>query len=159
MHEINRVGVCFILKHTANLPHLNFIRIFSRIDRGQYGNRSSHNKKLKHQVNGTYDWKCMVLLRKDTNNPSLNAIGESLARAFNNHNKKSMRNRRSRNMTGQPEPGNNAAEPPGPEVVGFPCRVCLDLGGGGQISEMKPRSRQDPRNEAAEPPGSEVVDF
>ena len=88
MHEINRVGVCFILKHTANLPHLNFIRIFSRIDRGQYGNRSSHNKKLKHQVNGTYDWKCMVLLRKDTNNPSLNAIGESLARAFNNHNKK-----------------------------------------------------------------------
>ena len=30
----------------------------------------------------------MILLRKNKNAPSLNAIGESLARAFNTHNKK-----------------------------------------------------------------------
>ena len=30
----------------------------------------------------------MILLRKNKNSPSLNAIGESLARTFNTHNKK-----------------------------------------------------------------------
>ena len=70
------------------LPHLNSIRIFSCIDRGQYGNRGSRDKKLKDKVNGTYDWKCMILLQKNKNSPSLNAIGESLARTFNTHNKK-----------------------------------------------------------------------
>ena len=76
------------MKHIASLPHVNLTRTFNRIDRGQYGNRNSHNKKLKIQVNGTYDWKCMVILRKNKDEPSLNAIGESLARAFNTYNKK-----------------------------------------------------------------------